>query len=166
MTQQPAENNHEGAASEKEAAEQPKPEQSEIDWKAKARDWEKRAKENKLAAERLAQIEEASKTEAQRNADRLAAAEKAAEDARNDAARYQIAAEFSLSADESDALSHVSGVDGMRQVAELLAKSRADTEAREAAQHKKAGNIVPREGHAPPNPTDDDAMARQILLGH
>ena len=44
----------------------------EVDWKAEARKWEQRAKENKTAAERLAEIEEASKTEAQKQAERLA----------------------------------------------------------------------------------------------
>jgi len=47
----------------------------ETDWKAEARKWEERAKANKTAAERLAEIEEASKTEAQKAAERLAAAE-------------------------------------------------------------------------------------------
>ena len=47
----------------------------EIDWKAEARKWEERAKANRSAAEKLAEIEEASKTEAQRMAERLAKAE-------------------------------------------------------------------------------------------
>jgi hypothetical protein len=47
----------------------------ETDWKAEARKWETRAKENSTAASRLAEIEEASKTEAQKLADRAAAAE-------------------------------------------------------------------------------------------
>lgn len=44
----------------------------EPDWKAESRKWEQRAKENKAAAERLAEIEEASKTEAQKQAERTA----------------------------------------------------------------------------------------------
>lgn len=47
----------------------------ETDWKAEARKWESRAKENKSAAERLAELEESQKTEAQKLADRAAAAE-------------------------------------------------------------------------------------------
>lgn len=42
------------------------------DWKSEARKWEDRAKVNKDAAERLAEIEEASKSEAQKQADRVA----------------------------------------------------------------------------------------------
>lgn len=47
----------------------------EPDWKAEARKWEARSKENAAAAARLAEIEEASKTEAQKAAERLAALE-------------------------------------------------------------------------------------------
>lgn len=47
----------------------------EPDWKAEARKWEDRAKENKKAADRLAELEESQKTEAQKLADRAAAAE-------------------------------------------------------------------------------------------
>jgi len=47
----------------------------ETDWKAEARKWETRAKENAEAAKRLAELEEASKTEAQKQAERLSALE-------------------------------------------------------------------------------------------
>src|SRR5690606_24445139 len=47
----------------------------EPDWKVEARKWEARAKENSDAARRLAEIEEASKTEAEKAAERLAALE-------------------------------------------------------------------------------------------
>ena len=50
----------------------------ETDWKAEARKWEARAKENSGAASKLAEIEEASKTEAQKLAERAAAAEQTA----------------------------------------------------------------------------------------
>lgn len=59
--------------------EDPKP---EPDWKSESRKWESRAKDNLAAAkanegaaQRLAEIEEASKTEAQKSAERLAALE-------------------------------------------------------------------------------------------
>ena len=42
------------------------------DWKAEARKWEQRAKDNKSAADRLAAFEESQKTEAEKLADRLA----------------------------------------------------------------------------------------------
>lgn len=58
--------------------EAPKPETpaQETDWRAEARKWEARAKENKDAAARLAEIEETQKTEAQKQAEALEAANK------------------------------------------------------------------------------------------
>lgn len=56
-------------------AQEAKPEAPEIDWKAKAREWEKRAKDNKAAADELAQMKESSKTEAERQAERITKAE-------------------------------------------------------------------------------------------
>ena len=57
--------------------EQPAPEApaQETDWKAEARKWEQRAKENKGAADKLAQIEEANKTDLEKAQDRAAKAE-------------------------------------------------------------------------------------------
>lgn len=51
------------------------PAQDPTDWKAEARKWEARSKENKGAADRLAELEESQKTEAQKLADRATAAE-------------------------------------------------------------------------------------------
>lgn len=47
----------------------------EVDWKAKAREWERKAKGNAAAAKKLAEIEDAAKTEAQRTSERIAALE-------------------------------------------------------------------------------------------
>lgn len=75
------------------------PTKPETDWKAEARKWETRAKENTAAAKRLAEIEEASKTEAERQADRLAQLQ--AENARlqAEALRSQVAASKGVPAD-------------------------------------------------------------------
>lgn len=51
------------------------PAQEGTDWKSEARKWEERAKANKEAAARLAELEEAQKTEEQKTAERLAALE-------------------------------------------------------------------------------------------
>lgn len=48
------------------------PEGKETDWKAQSRKWERLAKENKAAAEKLAELEESQKTEDQKRAERLA----------------------------------------------------------------------------------------------
>lgn len=68
--------------------EAPKPDAApaqETDWKAEARKWEQRAKDNKLAADKLAAIEEANKTEAQKLADQLTAAKQEAIEAKREA---------------------------------------------------------------------------------
>ncbi|MEW2011401.1 hypothetical protein AB0300_18220 [Microbacterium sp. NPDC078814] len=69
------------------------------DWKAEARKWESRAKQNLAdakanegAAQRLAEIEEAQKTEAQKAQERLEAAEKRAAELELRAARAEVAA--------------------------------------------------------------------------
>ncbi|RLP70875.1 hypothetical protein D9V30_00100 [Mycetocola reblochoni] len=49
--------------------------QNETDWKSEARKWESRAKANKDAAEELAAVRESQKSEAEKAADRLKAAE-------------------------------------------------------------------------------------------
>lgn len=76
-----------------------KPETQETDWKAEARKWESRAKENLAqakthedAARRLAEIEESQKTEAQRAQERLEAAEKRATELELKATRAEVAA--------------------------------------------------------------------------
>jgi len=77
------------------ATEAPAPESpaQETDWKAEARKWEDRAKANKSAAEKLAEIEEASKTAEQKAAERLELAEKRAAELEQKADRAEVAAE-------------------------------------------------------------------------
>jgi hypothetical protein len=74
------------------------------DWKAEARKHEARAKENAGAAKRLAEIEEANKTESQRLADRADAAEKRAADLEMRALRSQVALDNNLPANLVDRL--------------------------------------------------------------
>jgi hypothetical protein len=80
----------------------PPPAKAEPDWKAEARKWEQRAKENTAAAKKLAEIEEANKTEAQKQAERLAEAETAAAKAKAEALRFRVAAKHSISDEDAD----------------------------------------------------------------
>ena len=64
-----SENEHTTTSTETTTAEQPEPQGEGTDWKAEARKWEKRAKENADAARRLSEIEGANKTAEQRIAD-------------------------------------------------------------------------------------------------
>jgi hypothetical protein len=132
------------------AQEAPKPEAPEIDWKAKAREWEKRAKDNKSAADRLAEIEEASKSEAQKAADRLAAAERKAVEAEARVLRRDIALDFKLGKEDAELLDSITDEDAMRRLAERLVGRESE--------RKKQGNHVPNEGRTP-NPADDTERA-------
>ena len=76
------------------------PEPKEIDWKAEARKHEQRAKdnlakakENESAAQRLAEIEDANKTELEKVAARAEAAEKRAAELEAQSTRTEVAAE-------------------------------------------------------------------------
>lgn len=73
---------------------QPAPE--EKDWKAEARKWETRAKENSSAARRLAELEEASKSDLQKAIDRAETAERRIAEVELTAARTEIAAAAGL----------------------------------------------------------------------
>lgn len=86
------------------------PQVEETDWKAEARKWEQRAKENKGAAEELAQIKDAQKSEAERAADALAQAQADAESARAELLRYRVAAEHGIT-DADDIALFLTGTD-------------------------------------------------------
>lgn len=139
------------------APEAPAQEQKpETDWKAQARKWEQRARENSKAAERLAEIEEANKSEAQKTAERLAALEQEATDARREAMRLRIATRYSIGDEDADLFLTASDEETLTKQAERLAAR--------TSEQKKQGNHVPREGSTP-SPADDDerATARAIF---
>ncbi len=71
----------------------------EVDWKAKAREWEKRAKANADAATRLVELEEAQKSHEQKLADRAEAAERQATESQREIARLRVIAETQLDPD-------------------------------------------------------------------
>jgi hypothetical protein len=81
-----------------------KPEPKGTDWEAEAKKWEKRAKENKGAADRLAELEEAQKTEAQKLADRAQRAEEERDQAQAQLMRRDVAAAANLPAEVADRL--------------------------------------------------------------
>jgi len=63
----------------------------EIDWKAKAREWESKAKANKTAADELASLKASQMSEQERLTAQLAELQKANEQARLEAMRYRVA---------------------------------------------------------------------------
>jgi predicted phage tail protein len=135
--------------------EQEQPDKTEtVDfWKQKAREQEKRAKDNATAAKRLAEIEDAQKTEAEKTADRVAKAdaEVASVPAKvADALKTHLVALHKIESEDAELFLTASEPDLLlKQVGRLLARSDE-----QSAAQRKNGNHVPREGNNP-KPGDD-----------
>jgi membrane protein involved in colicin uptake len=135
---------------------QPKPTETVDYWKQRSRENEKQAKANAEAARRLAEIEEANKSEAQKAADRLAAAEKEAADARSEAMRLRIASKFGIGDEDADLF--LTGTD------EATLTRQAERLAGREAERKKNGNHVPREGNNTSTAPSDLREFREALF--
>lgn len=124
----------------------------ETDWKAEARKWESRAKENlsaakanEGAAQRLAEIEEAQKTEAQKAQERLEAAEKRAAELELKATRAEVA--------------NVKGVPANLLSGSTQEELEASADALLAFRGEQAkGPIVPGQGAAPTLALNGDGL--------
>lgn len=137
-------------ASTEQAAEPTKPTETVDFWKQKAREQEKRAKENAEAAKRLSEIEDAQKSESEKAAERIAKAEaevasipvKVADALREHlVALHEIDkddAELFLTANEPELL--------LKQVTRLLGQS---------DKRRKQNNVSPREGTNPQSGNDE-----------
>lgn len=136
---------------------EPKPSETVDFWKQKAREQEKRAKENAEAAKRLAEIENASKSEAQKATDALAKEAARADAAESRVSALEIATEFKLGTDDAALLAALPDEAARRKLAERLA-GRVD-------EQKKSGNVVPNEGRAttPPKADDKRELARALF---
>jgi len=125
-------------------------------WKQKAREQEKRAKENADAAKRLAEIEESQKSEADKSADRLSKAEATATEATARADRAEVALAKGLTLSQAKRL-----VGNTRE--ELEAD--ADELLKDIGAQSAQGNRSPREGQtSKPKAGDEDrrAFVRQL----
>lgn len=125
-------------STDEQATDQQKPTETVDFWKQKAREQEKRAKDNADAAKRLAEIEDAQKSEAEKAADRLAQAEQRATQAEARALRREVAIEHGLSSADAELLDNLTDEQAMRRLAERLAAANED--------RRKNGNHVPSEG--------------------
>lgn len=83
----------------------PQEEESKTDWKAEARKWEARAKENKSAAEKLQELEDAKKSEIQKAQEVAHAAQAELAATRAEATRLRVAAKHGIGEDHLDLLS-------------------------------------------------------------
>lgn len=120
------------------APEGEKPSSEEMDWKSEAekwkkfsRTWEDRAKENEEASKRLAEIEDAGKSELEKLQAELQAAKEAVAKANEDAEkasllarRADVANEFGISAADRDLYLTASDEEMLRKQAEGLSKRR------------------------------------------
>lgn len=114
-----------------------KSEKPETDWKAEARKWETRAKENSTAAAKLAEIEEAKKSNEQRLEERATAAEKLAADRALDAARATIALDKGLTASQAKRLVGTTEEELSADADELLADLGTKTSTSPRADHSQ-----------------------------
>lgn len=136
----------EATATETEATteQQPKPTETVDFWKQKAREQEKRAKDNATAAQRLAEIEDAQKSESEKVAERIAKAEAevASVPAKvADALREHLVALHEIDPDDAELFLTATEPDLLlKQVTRLVGQS---------DKRKKTSNVVPREGATP-----------------
>lgn len=121
-----------------------------IDWKAKAREWEKRAKDNKSAADELASLKDSQKTAEQKFEERLSGMEKRAQEAEARALRSDIAATHGISAEDRDLFLTGSDADSLEAQAVRLAQR--------TVEQKKTGNVARKEGAQKTNGGGDEEM--------
>ncbi|OBA62193.1 hypothetical protein A5780_19230 [Nocardia sp. 852002-20019_SCH5090214] len=129
-------------------------------WKTKAREQERRAKENAAAAKELAEIKDAQKSDAEKAADRIAKAE--AESASvptkvADALRTHLVALHGIDAEDAELFLTATDPDLLlKQVERLVGQS----------DKRKKQNHVPREGqNQAPAENDMHAFARELFGG-
>ena len=136
----------------------PNPTETVEFWRSKAREQEKRAKENAEAAKRLAQIEESQKTEAERATEALTKAQADADAARAELLRYRTAAAHGIT-DAEDIELFLTGRD--EETLQRQAKALAARTAAAASPRTPRPNPAQREGDAPAD--DKDATARAFF---
>lgn len=112
-----------------------------------AREWEKRAKDNSQAAAKLAELENATKTEAEKAADQMAKLQRDLEDTKREALKRRVQAAHKISDEDADLFLTGTDEESLTAQAKRLAE-------REDARTTK-GNRVPGEGRTQTKPGDD-----------
>lgn len=131
----------------------------EPDWKAEARKWETRAKENSAAAKKLAEIEEAKKTEEQKATEARAAVEKERDEARAEVLRMRVAAAKGLPAELAARLRGATEDELAKDADELLKLVKPPTQPNRPVPDLRSG-ALPGGDRQPANP--GSAMDDQI----
>ena len=129
---------------------QPKPTETVDFWTQKAREQEKRAKDNATAAQRLAEIEDAQKSESEKVAERLAKADAEVATVPNkvaDALREHLVALHEIDKDDAELFLTATEPELLlKQVTRLVGQS----------DKRKKTNVVPREGQTSSSSGDDE----------
>lgn len=141
----------EPAATPTEAVEAPA--QDATDWKAEARKWESRAKENSGAASKLAEIEESKKSETQKLQEQLTTLQNRAATAERDRERLAVIAKHGIPEDYHD-LVHGTDADSLSASA---AKVKALITAN-ATPQTEASFVIPSEGTSPSLALNSDGI--------
>jgi hypothetical protein len=109
------------------------PAKPEIDWAAESKKWEKRAKENKTAADELAALKQAQMSDAERTAARLEQMERETQAARTEALRFRIATRHGISDEDAELYLTATDEETLERQAKGLADRSAQTTARPRA---------------------------------
>lgn len=129
------------------------PAQDGTDWKAEARKWEARAKENNSAAQKLAEIEESKKSETQKLQEQLAQFQERATAAERDRERLAVIAKHGIPEEYHD-LVHGTDTDSL---AASAAKVQALITAN-AQPQSEASYVIPSEGNSPSLALNSDGI--------
>lgn len=133
----------------------------ETDWKAEARKWEARAKENFSAVEELQRLKDAEKTELQRATEAAEAAQRELAASKQEAARLRIAAKHGIGEDHLDLLTGSDEAE-LEAKAEKLAKL-IKTPTTEEPQRKGAwAPFDPDEGKSPNMALNGDGIENAL----
>ena len=132
----------------------------ETDWQAEARKWEKRAKENKSAADKLAEIEESKKTEIQKAMERAEQAEQRINELEREKTRLSVIATHGIPEDYQDLIKG----DSEEELAASAEKVKSLIES--AAQKQgpeQASYVIPAEGGSPASlPLNGDGIEASL----
>lgn len=140
------------------------------DWKAEARKWEKRAKDNSDAAARLKELEDRDKSEVERLTQRAAEADRRAQEAETKAVRAEVAAAKGVPV----SLLSGSTKEEIEERADQLLQFKGDADGEKPTGDGEGEKPTPaertpkeqlRSGEAPAaTPADDpDAIAKRVL---
>jgi len=126
-------------------------------WKSHSRTWETRAKENKAAADRIKEIEDANKTELEKAQERLAELEAELNNSKQSALRSSIIAEFKVDPEDAEIFLTAQDEETLRRQAQRLAEK--------TAQQNKSKKVTLNNSdiEGAPEPNSKASLAKSLL---